>query len=144
VGFFRRKSEEEPKKVPSPDEKKELSLNLSDLEFISILKISEEVKKRINDAREMLKKKALEVCGTAPGTDEFKDIVRMQTLVSSDPKTAELISQAKRTYRCVYGLNVVMNFTVKDIEDMIESSKSIYGSWGDGTRHKMKKAISEE
>jgi hypothetical protein len=117
LGFFSRRSREEPKKVPSPDEKKELSLNLSDLEFISILKISEEGKKRVSDAREMLKKKALEVCGTAPGTDEFKDIVRMQTLVSSDPKTAELISQAKRTYSCVYGLNVIMNFTKRDRGD---------------------------
>lgn len=144
MGFFRRKSGKGQKEVSSPDEKKELSLNLSELQFISILKLSEEVEKRVSDAREMLKKKALEVCGTAPGTDEFKDIVRMQTLVSSDPKTAELISQAKRTYRCVYGLNVIMRFTRKEIEEMIESSKSIHGSWGDDTRNKLSKAISEK
>jgi hypothetical protein len=144
MGFFKRRSEKEQKEVLSSDEKKELSLNLSDLQFISILKISEEVKKRVSDAREMLKKKALEICGTAPGTDEFKDIVRMQTLVSSDPKTADLISQAKQTYRCVYGLNVIMSFTRKEIEEMIESSKSIYGSWGDDTRNKLSKAISKK
>ena len=144
MGFFRSRSRKEPESISSGDERKELSLNLSDLQFISILKLSEEVKKRVSDAREMLKKKALEICGTAPGTDEFKDIVRMQTLVSSDPKTAELISQAKRTYRCVYGLNVIMSFTRKEIEEMIESSKSIYGSWGDDTRNKLSKAISKK
>ena len=144
MGFFRRRKENVSGSGSSEGEKKELSLNLSDLGFLSVLKLSEESKKRVNDAMEMLNKKALEVCGTAPGTDEFKDIVRMQTLVSSDQKTAELISQAKRTYSCVYGLNVNMSFNRKEIEEMVESSKSIYGSWGDDTRRKLSKAISEQ
>jgi TFIIF-interacting CTD phosphatase-like protein len=143
MGLFRRRKEKGSGSGPSEGEKKELSLNLSDLDFLSILNLTEESKKRVNDAREMLKKKALEICGTAPGSDEFKDIVRMQTLVSSDPKTAELISQAKRTYRCVYGLKVSMGFSKKEIGEMIESSKSVYGSWADGMRSKLSNAINK-
>ncbi len=143
MGLFGRRKEKASASGLSEGEKKELSLNLSDLDFLSILKLSEESKKRVNDAREMLKKKALEICGTAPGTDEFKDIVRMQTLISSDPKTAELIRQAKMTYRCVYGLKVNMNFSKKEIEEFIESSKSVYGSWADDMRKKLSDAVNK-
>jgi hypothetical protein len=104
MGFFRSRSRKEPESISSGDERKELSLNLSDLQFISILKLSEEVKKRVSDAREMLKKKALEICGTAPGTDEFKDIVRMQTLVSSDPKPGKADLQMCLRAQCRYEL----------------------------------------
>jgi len=141
MGFFRSRSRKEPESISSGDERKELSFNLSDLDLLSMVKMPEELKKRVRDARDMLDKKALEICGVSPENDKFKEIARMQTLVSSDPKTAYLISQAKQTYGCVYGLNVSMSFSKKEIEEFTESSKSIHGPWADGVRSKLSNAI---
>jgi len=143
MGLFGKDSEKTDSGTSGDSGKIELHLNLSDLEFISIVKLPEEIKKRISDARVMLKEKAMEVCGVAPGSDKFKEIVRMQTLVSTDPKTAELIYQAKQSYRCVYGLKVNMSFTKKEIEEIIESSKPVCGPWADDMRRKLSDAINK-
>lgn len=141
MGIFGRKKEKTPGGTSQEGDKREISLNLSDLDFIGIVNLPQEIKDRIKDAENMLKGKALKVCGVTPGSDEFKQVVRLQTLVSSDPETAELISQAKQKYSCVYGLKVNMNFTRKEIEEIIESSKSICGPWADEVRRKLSSAI---
>ncbi len=141
MGIFKRKKEKVPGGTSQDGDKRELSLNLSDLDLISLASLPPEIRDRIKDAENMLKDKALKVCGVAPGSDEFKDIVRLKTLVSSDPKTAELISQAKQKYSCVYGLKVNMSFTRKEIEEIIESSKSACGPWADEVRNKLSGAI---
>ena len=135
--IFRRRKEKESDASSKETDKVELSLNLSDLDFISMVNLPQEINDRIKSAKDMLKSKALQICGVAPGSDEFKDIVRLQTLVSSDPETAELIRQAKQKYNCVYGLKVNMGFTKKQIQEMVESSKSICGPWADEMRQKL-------
>ena len=141
MGIFGRKKEKIPENVSKVGNKKELSLNLSDLSLIGLVNLSQDMKERIKGVKDMLKSKALEVCGVAPDSDEFKDIARMQTLVSSDPVTAELIRQAKQKYSCVYGLRVNMSFTRNEIEEIIESSKSVCGPWADEARRKLSSAI---
>jgi uncharacterized linocin/CFP29 family protein len=141
MGIFGRKKEKTPGSTSEGSDKRELSLNLSDLNFIGIVNLPQEIKDRVKNAENMLKSNALKVCGVAPGSDEFKEIVKLQTLVSSDPETAELISQAKRKYSCVYGLKVNMSFTRREIEEIIESSKSVCGSWANEVRRKLSDAI---
>ncbi len=141
MGIFRRRKEKASDVNSHEDDRVELSLNLSDLDFIGMTGLPSEVKDRIKNAKDMLKSKALQICGVAPGSDEFKDIVRLQTLVSSDPETAEIIHQAKQKYSCVYGLKVNMSFTRKEIKEMIESSKPICGPWADEMRGKLSSMI---
>jgi len=141
MGIFGRKKEKASGVTSQGGDSRELSLNLSDLDFISIVNLPQEMKDRIKSAEDMLKSKALQICGVAPGSDEFKDVVRLQTLVSSDPGTAELIRQAKQKYSCVYRLKVNMSFTRKEIEEIIESSKSVCGPWADEVRRKLSSAI---
>lgn len=141
MGIFGRKKEKILGNVSKVGDKKEQSLNLSDLSLRGLVNLPQEMEEKIKSAKDMLKSKALEICGVAPDSDEFKDIARMQTLVSSDPATAELIRQAKQKYSCVYGLKVNMSFTRKEIEVIVESSKSICGPWADEVRRKLSSAI---
>jgi hypothetical protein len=139
--FGRRREKRVPGARPERDDRIKLFFNLSDLEFLGLVKLSSEMSDRIKSIRNMLNDKALQICGVAPGSDEFKDIARLQTLVSSDPATAELIRQAKQKYSCVYGLKVNMSFTRKEIEAVVELSKSICGPWADEVRRKLSSAI---
>jgi len=141
MGIFGRKKEKASNVTSQGGDSRELSLNLSDLDFIGIVNLPQKMKDRIKSAEDMLKSKAFQICGVDPGSDEFKEVVRLQTLVSSDPETAELKRQAKQKYNCVYGLKVNMSFTRKEIEEIIGSSKSVCGPQADETRRKLSSAI---
>lgn len=77
MGIFGRKKEKTPGGTSQGGDKRELSLNLSDLNFIGIVNLPQEIRDRIKDAKNMLKEKALEIFGVAPGSDQFKQLVRL-------------------------------------------------------------------
>ena len=103
MGIFNRLIKKE--KIESIDknvkDKVEVSFDLSELQFLYLLKIPESMKERVQKTRGILKQKAKELLGIEVGSKEWEDIVRLQTLVSSDPETSKQIQEAKMIFNKV-------------------------------------------
>jgi hypothetical protein len=135
------KRKEETKNVEEKTKGKiELSFNLEELGLLSIFAPPGELTERVENARKMLKQKMLETVGIELGSKEFKDMIRLRTLVSSDPETSRLIRNAKETYSRIYGMSVTMNFTEEQIKNIIDSSKHTCGPSADALRRKLSEA----
>ena len=105
-----------------PEKKAQANLNIWDLDFISGFAegFSEELSKRMKDAREMLKGKALENWNVDVDSERFKEeIVKPRTWVSSDPKMAEVIRRAREIDRAINGMVVVIDLTKEELEYLI-------------------------
>jgi hypothetical protein len=99
----------------------EVSFDLSELEFLSLLNIPELIKERVQKTRGILKQKVIEVVGIEVGSNEWKDIVRLQTLVSSEPETVKQIQDAKRIFNRVYGMKIDLSFSKEELKTIIDA-----------------------
>jgi len=136
------KNKEETKNVEAKAAgQAELSFDLAELELLSIFAPPGELKEKVENARKMLKQKVLETVGIEVGSQQFKDMIRLQTLVSSDPETSRLIRNAKETYSRVYGMKVAMNFSEDQIKNIIDSGKHTCGPSADVLRRKLSAAL---
>ncbi len=114
----------------------EVSLDLGELETLSLFfSLHEQLQKQFRQASKMLEQKVLEYVGIEVGSKEFKDMIRLQTLVSSDPETAKLIQNAKETYNRVYGIKVAMDFNKDEIKSIADYG-GLFGPSVDALRRK--------
>lgn len=116
---------------------KEVSFDIEDLRFLGALAKSEELKERFKRAEKMLNQKILDNLGVDVDSKEFKELIKLRTLISSDPETAEKIHQAREAYNKVYGTRVVMEFTREELGILRESIKFSHGTWMDDLRRRL-------
>lgn len=113
------------------------SFSVEDLEWLAVLAPSEELKERFRNAKNMLKQKILEHWKVDIDSKEFKDLIKLRTLVSSDPKMSEKISLARKIYNQVYGTVVTLDFNNDELKALIDSTKGMCGPYADGLRRKL-------
>ncbi len=129
-------NKEKTQKVEEKNKSKiEVSLDLGELEFLRLFSLHEQLKERIRQAQKMLEQKVLKNVGIEVGSEEFKNMIRLQTLVSPDAGTARLIQDAKDTYNRVYGIKVVMGFKKDEIKS-IADYEGVHGPSADALRRK--------
>ena len=114
-----------------------MSFDIEDLKFISALVKPEELKERFEKAVEMHKQKIMDITGIDVDSQEFKNLIKLRTLRSSDPEMAEKIRQSKEAYSKVYGTKVVMEFTSEELAIIRESIKGSQGPWMDDLRRRL-------
>lgn|GEM_PF-3425023 len=136
-GRFRKKKEKTKKQDKPSNGSKEVSLDIEDLRFLGALVKPEELKERLKKAEKTHRQKILDVLGIDVDSKEFKDLLKLRTLRSSDPEMAEKIHQAKEAYNKVYGTRVVLKFTREELEILRESIKLSRGSWMDDLRRRL-------
>ena len=108
---FRKKKEEKAQiSNQSSGVKREVSFDISDLGLLSGLAPSEELSERFSNARKMLKQKILENWKVDVDSQDYEELIKLRSLVSSDPETSERIFQAKETYKHVLGTVAVLDF----------------------------------
>ena len=136
-GRFRKKKEK-PKEHRKPFKgKKEVSFDIEDLKFLRAFVTPEELKERFEKAVEMHKQKIMNITGIDVDSQEFKNLIKLRTLRSSDPEMPEKIRQSKEAYNKVYGTKVVMEFTSEELAIIRESIKHSHGSWMDDLRRRL-------
>jgi hypothetical protein len=138
MGIFNKLIKKE--KIESVDknvkDKVEVSFDLSELQFLSLLKIPESMKERVQNTRSILKQKVKEVVGIEVGSKEWEYIVRLQTLVSSDPETSKQIQDAKRIFNKVYGLKIDLSFSKDELKTIIDAG-GVYSPSVDSLKSKL-------
>jgi len=117
------------------------NLNIFDLEFLSAFASSPELKERMKKAELMLKQKAKENWDVEVGSDNWKEIIKMRTWVSRDPKIAEQIRQANDISRLVSGMVVEMDLTKDELEGLMNRIEGMGGV--DDMQRKLKDALSQ-
>ncbi len=116
---------------------KEVSFDIEDLKFLKAFIKPEELKERFEKAIETHKQKIMKITGIDVDSQEFKDLIKLRTLRSSDPEMAEKIRQSKEAYSKVYGTKVVMEFTSEELAIIRESIKGSQGPWMDDLRRRL-------
>lgn len=116
-------------------------LNMFDLEFLSAFASSTELKERMKKAELMLKQKAKENWDVEVGSDNWKEMIKMRTWVSRDPKIAEQIRQANDISRLVSGMVVEMDLTKDELEGLMNRIEDMGGV--DDMQRKLKDAHSK-
>ena len=134
---FRKKKEETKEHEKPSNGSKEVPFDIEDLRFLGALAKSEELKERFKKAEKIHKQKILDTLGIDVDSKEFKELIKLRTLRSSDPETAEKIQQAIETYNKVYGTRVVMKFARQELEILRESIKLSHGPWMDDLRRRL-------
>jgi len=140
LGIFdrlRKKKEKTKEHRKSFQGKKEVAFDIEDLKFLGALVKPEELKERFEEAVEMQKQKIMNVTGIDVDSQEFKDLIKLRTLRSSDPEMAEKIRQSKEAYNKVYGTKVVMEFTSEELAIIRESIKGSRGPWMGDLRRRL-------
>ncbi len=117
------------------------NLNIFNLEFLSAFASSTELKDRMKKAELMLKQKAKENWGVEVGSDNWKEMIKMRTWVSRDPKMAEQIRQGNDISRLVSGMVVVIDLTKDEIEGLMNRIEGMGGV--DDMQRKLKDALSQ-
>ena len=139
--FDKLRKKDKTQKVEEKNKAKiEVSLDIGELETLDVFWLPEELKERFGKVKKMLEQKVLENVGIEVGSKEFGDMIRLQTLVSSDPETATLIQNAKETYNRVYGIKVVLGFNKNEIKS-IADCKASCGTSVDALRRKFSVAL---
>lgn len=98
---------------------------------------SEELKELFEKTKNTHKQKILDMYGIDIDSEEFKKLIKLRTLRSSDPKMMEDIRRSKEVYSKVYGTKVVMEFTREELESLRKSIGSLGGSWMDDLRRRL-------
>ena len=117
------------------------NLNIFNLEFLSAFASSTELKDKMEKAELMLKQKAKENWGVEIGSDNWKEMIKMRTWVSRDPKMAEQIRQANDISRLVSGMVVEMDLTKDEIEGLLNRIEGMGGV--DDMQRKLKDALNK-
>ena len=103
-----------------------VELGLGNLDMLSAFAPTDEMKARLSKSLTMLKEKARENWGIEIDSNEYKDMIRMRTWVSSDPVMAEKIGQANQITSQVINMQVVEEFTREEIETIIKGIEGKY------------------
>jgi hypothetical protein len=117
-----------------------VSFDLSELQFLYLLKIPESIKERVQKTRNILKQKAKELVGIEVGSKEWGDIVRLQTLISSDPETSKQIQDAKEIFNRVYGMKIDLSFSREELKTIIDAG-GVYGPSVDSLKSKLSRIL---
>lgn len=96
------------------------------LYWLSAYASTAEMKERMKKAQIMLKQKAHENWGVDVDGAEWKEMIKMRTWVSRDPKMAEQIRRANNVTRQVMGMTVEMELNKEEIEGLIISIDGKY------------------
>jgi hypothetical protein len=143
-GKFGKKNEEKAQvSNQSSGVKREVSFDISDLGLLGGLAPSEELKERFNDARKMLKQKILENWRGDVDSQDYKEMIKLRTLVSPDIETSERIFQAKETYKHVLGTVAVLDFDKGELEGLVGCIKGMCGSGVEELQSKLSDAYSK-
>jgi hypothetical protein len=136
-GRFRKKKGK-PKEHNKPFKgKKKVSFDIADLGMLGAFAKSEELKELFEKTKNTHKQKILDMYGIDIDSEEFKKLIKLRTLRSSDPKMMEDIRRSKEVYSKVYGTKVVMEFTREELESLRKSIGSLGGSWMDDLRRRL-------
>ena len=136
-GRFRTKKEK-PKENDKPFKgKKRVSFDIEDLDMLGAFAKSEELKELLEKTKNTHKQKILDMYGIDVDSEEFKKLIKLRTLRSSDPKMAEDIRRSREVYSKVYGTKVVMEFTREELESLRKSIGSLGGSWMNDLRRRL-------
>jgi len=98
---------------------------------------SEQLKKLLEKTKNTHKKKILDMFGIDVDSEEFKKLMKLRTLRSSDPKMAEDIRRSREAYSKVYGTKVVIEFTGEELRILRKSIEGLGGSWMDDLRRRL-------
>ena len=136
-GRFRKKKEEPKEDNKLFTGKKEVSFDIEDLNMLGAFAKSEQLKELLEKTKNTHKKKILDMFGVDVDSEDFKKLMKLRTLLSSDPKMVEDIRRSREVYSKVYSTKVVMEFTGEELRILRKSIEGLGGSWMDDLRRRL-------
>ena len=136
-GRFRKKKEKPIEHNKPFKGKKKVSFDIEDLGMLGAFAKSEELKELLEKAKNTHKQKILDMFGIDVDSEEFKKLIKLRTLSSSDPQMRADIRRSREVYSKVYGTKVVLEFTRGELESLRNSIKGLGGSWMEDLRRRL-------